>query len=58
MAGLDPPEGAAQTVRLDCGVPLAARVTRRSAKALGLAPGLALHAVIKSVALDRSQERD
>lgn len=58
VVGLDAPEGAAQTVRLDCGVALAARVTRRSAAALGLAPGLALHAVIKSLALDRSQDRD
>jgi len=39
-------------VRLDCGgVPLLARLTHRSAAALGLAPGLAVWAQIKAVAL-------
>jgi molybdate transport system ATP-binding protein len=33
------------------GVPLVARLTRRSAHALGLAPGLALWAQVKTVAL-------
>jgi molybdate transport system ATP-binding protein len=39
-------------VRLDCGgQPLLARLTRRSAHALGLAPGHAVWAQIKAVAL-------
>jgi molybdate transport system ATP-binding protein len=41
-------------VGLDCGgVRLAARLTRKSVDGLGLAPGRAIYAVIKSVALDR-----
>ncbi|MBS0564966.1 MAG: molybdenum ABC transporter ATP-binding protein [Proteobacteria bacterium] len=43
---------AACDVRLDCGgALLLARITRRSARALGLAPGVACHAILKSVAL-------
>jgi molybdate transport system ATP-binding protein len=39
-------------VRLDVGgTPLLARVTRRSARQLALAPGQALHAQVKAVAL-------
>jgi len=39
-------------VRLDAGgTPLLARITRRSADQLGLAPGLPLWAQIKAVAL-------
>ncbi len=46
-------DGPAQVmVRLDAGGPaLLARVTRRSAEALGLQPGLAVYAQVKSVAL-------
>jgi molybdate transport system ATP-binding protein len=41
-------------VGLDCGgIRLAARLTRKSVNALGLTPGRQVHAVIKSVALDR-----
>jgi len=41
-------------VRLDCGgARLLARITQRSARALGLAPGAACHAILKSVALAR-----
>ncbi|HTZ38353.1 MAG TPA: molybdenum ABC transporter ATP-binding protein [Stellaceae bacterium] len=41
-------------VRLDCaGEALVARLTRRSVETLGLAPGLPVYAVIKSIALDR-----
>jgi molybdate transport system ATP-binding protein len=41
-------------VRLDCGgVPILASVTRRSCEALGLAPGLRVYAIVKTVALDR-----
>ncbi len=47
------PTGAAQaTVRLDAnGVALLARVTRKSAEVLGLRPGLAVFAQVKSVAI-------
>ncbi len=40
-------------VRLDIGVPLWARITRRSAHDLGIAPGRRVHALVKSVAIDR-----
>jgi molybdate transport system ATP-binding protein len=41
-------------VRLDCGgEPLTARLTRYSVERLALAPGVAVHALVKSVALDR-----
>ncbi|KQT66155.1 MULTISPECIES: molybdenum ABC transporter ATP-binding protein [unclassified Aureimonas] len=41
-------------IRLDCGgAELLARLTRRSAEALHLREGLAVHAVVKAVALDR-----
>jgi molybdate transport system ATP-binding protein len=41
-------------VRLDCGGDtLLARVTRRSVATLGLQPGTSVHALVKSVALDR-----
>jgi len=56
IAAIDPPKGAAQTVRLDCsGVAVAARITRRSVAALGLAPGKPVQAVIKGVALFRGR---
>jgi len=46
--------GAFAEVKLDVdGIPLLARITRRSAHELGLAPGLAVFALIKGVALDR-----
>ena len=40
-------------VLLDVGVPLIARITRRSARDLGLAPGRRVFALIKTVAIDR-----
>jgi molybdate transport system ATP-binding protein len=41
-------------VRLDCsGDALVARLTRHSIERLSLAPGVRVHALIKSVALDR-----
>jgi molybdate transport system ATP-binding protein len=47
-------EGASIDVALDCGGDgLVARVTRKSAQELGLRPGLAVHAIIKSIAFDR-----
>jgi molybdate transport system ATP-binding protein len=54
------PDGASPTVavRLDCGgATLTARITRRSLDRLGLVPGRAVHAVIKSVSLDRGGRR-
>jgi len=47
------PTGAQLDVRLDIGVPLWARITRRSAHDLGIAPGRRVHALVKSVAIDR-----
>jgi len=47
------PSGAQLDVRLDIGVPLWARITRRSANDLGIAPGRRVHALVKSVAIDR-----
>lgn len=49
-AGTDRPQ---VDVRIDVGVPLIARVTRRSAEALGLRPGARVFAMIKAVAVDR-----
>jgi molybdate transport system ATP-binding protein len=40
-------------VALDIGAPLWARITRRSARELALAPGSEVYALIKSVAIDR-----
>lgn len=42
-------------VLLDAGRPLWARVTHRSREALGIEPGLRVHALIKSVAITRGQ---
>jgi molybdate transport system ATP-binding protein len=40
-------------VQLDCGGDsVVARVTRKSVEELGLKPGLAVHAIIKSIAFD------
>jgi molybdate transport system ATP-binding protein len=48
-------EGPAVEIRLDCsGVPLLARLTAKSADALGLAPGVEVHALIKTVSIDAS----
>ncbi len=47
-------DGAIVQIRLDCaGEALIARLTRRSVETLGLAPGLRVHAVIKSIAFDQ-----
>ncbi|MGE5271052.1 MAG: molybdenum ABC transporter ATP-binding protein [Thiohalocapsa sp.] len=46
-------DGPIVDIRLDCaGEPLVARLTRRSVETLGLAPGRAVYAVIKSIAFD------
>ena len=47
------PTGSQLDVKLDIGVPLWARITRRSAHDLGVAPGRRVHALVKSVAIDR-----
>ncbi|NJM84328.1 MAG: TOBE domain-containing protein [Tabrizicola sp.] len=47
-------EGPGALVQLDlAGQRILARITRRSARSLGLAPGLAVHVIIKSVAVAR-----
>ena len=46
--------GAIVEVSLDMGgVPLRARITRKAAEELGLAPGLQVHALVKAVSIDR-----
>jgi len=46
-------DGPIVEMRLDCaGEALIARLTRRSVETLGLAPGCAVYAVIKSIAFD------
>ena len=46
--------GAIVQIKLDCnGDILIARLTRYSVERLGLAPGQHIHALVKSVALDR-----
>jgi molybdate transport system ATP-binding protein len=52
VSALHDGQGPGVLVRLDLGTEfLLARVTRRSAQALGLAPGVGVHAVLKSVAV-------
>jgi molybdate transport system ATP-binding protein len=47
-------EGASLDVRVDIdGTPLIARITRKSAADLGLAPGLRVYALVKAVSIDR-----
>ncbi len=54
VAGIGAHDGPIVDIRLDCGgAPLLARITRHSLERLALAPGAAVHAVIKSVAFDR-----
>ncbi len=53
LTGLAPTPDGAVFAELDCaGQPLRARITRLSEENLGLIPGMALHALVKSVALD------
>jgi molybdate transport system ATP-binding protein len=55
IAALDA-RGTGVMVEIDCnGVALAARLTGASVRDLGLAPGLPVHAVIKSVAFDPTE---
>jgi len=58
IAAVSPSDGASPSVavRLDCnGAALIARITRKSLDRLGLAPGQAVHAVVKSVSLDQGE---
>jgi molybdate transport system ATP-binding protein len=53
ISSIDDAEGSSVDVQLDCGGdPVVARVTRKSVEELGLKPGLAVHAIIKSIAFD------
>lgn len=53
ISSIDEAGGASVDVQLDCGGdPVVARVTRKSVEELGLKPGLAVHAIIKSIAFD------
>ena len=53
ISSIDVGEGASVDVQLDCGGDnVVARVTRKSVVELGLKPGLAVHAIIKSIAFD------
>lgn len=55
ISALHEGQGPGMLVRLDLGGEfLLARITRRSAQALELAPGLAVHAILKSVAVAQS----
>ncbi|HZH50672.1 MAG TPA: molybdenum ABC transporter ATP-binding protein [Microvirga sp.] len=54
ISSVEAPEGAGVDVVLDCaGDSLVARLTRKSVENLGLAPGVAVYAILKSVAFDR-----
>jgi len=54
ISSVEAPEGAGVDVVLDCaGDSLVARLTRKSVENLGLAPGVAVYAILKSAAFDR-----
>lgn len=54
VSSVGEPNGSSLDVTLDCaGDTLVARITRKSAERLGLAPGRAVYAIVKSVAFDR-----
>jgi molybdate transport system ATP-binding protein len=54
IVSIEEPDGAGVDVALDCaGDALVARLTRMSVGRLGLAPGMPVHAIIKSVAFDQ-----
>jgi molybdate transport system ATP-binding protein len=55
ISSIEAPDGPGVDVILDCaGDSLVARLTRKSVESLGLAPGLAVHAILKSVAFDQA----
>jgi molybdate transport system ATP-binding protein len=54
VTALGEEDGASLDVQLDvAGTPLIARITRKSALALGIAPGRPVYALVKAVAIDR-----
>jgi molybdate transport system ATP-binding protein len=54
ILSIDEPDATSVDVTLDCGQDgIVARVTRKSVEGLRLAPGLKVHAIIKSVSFDR-----
>ncbi|MEO1250537.1 MAG: ATP-binding cassette domain-containing protein, partial [Pseudomonadota bacterium] len=54
IVGISDPDGADVDVEIDVGVQLRARITRYSARSLGLEEGQTVHALIKAMALDRT----
>jgi molybdate transport system ATP-binding protein len=54
IAQVGAPRQAHQDIQIDVGVPILARVTRRSVIELGLEPGREITALIKSVAVERA----
>lgn len=54
IAQVGAPRQAHQDIQIDVGVPILARVTRRSVIELGLEPGRKITALIKSVAVERA----
>jgi molybdate transport system ATP-binding protein len=54
LVGLAPSGPGSVLAELDIGVPLLARITKRSAEHLALKPGQAIFALIKAVAVDRA----
>jgi len=58
ITGIETDAGAFAEVHLDCaGIALRARVSRMALEDLGLAPGLEVWALIKSIAFDRRLRR-
>jgi molybdate transport system ATP-binding protein len=58
IGGADPQCPATVAVRLDCGgATLVARITRKSLDGLDLAPGKAVHAIVKGVSFDEGARR-
>lgn len=54
ISSIEAPEGAGVDVILDCGGDgVVARLTRKSVESLGLAPGLTVYAIVKSIAFDQ-----
>jgi molybdate transport system ATP-binding protein len=55
VAAIEPGEGAAVEVRIDCsGAAVLARITEQSRQALGLRPGSRVFAVVKTVSFDQA----
>jgi len=55
VVAVEPGEGASVDVRMDCGgATVVSRITRQSRQALGIDPGRAVFAVVKTVSFDRA----